>query len=135
MIIEGLKNFFSTCPYFSRRNIEVDFLGKDVGCYSINPVESDPLIKKYASGESLRQFTFTISGREDYDTETTTDNTTFYEKLTDWIEDADKKNLLPQLGGGKIPQKIEVLTSGHLFSDDIKSAGYMLKCRLVYLDI
>ncbi len=134
MIIESLKNFFSTCPYFFSRNIEIDFLGKNVGCYSINPVECQPLIKKYASGESLRQFVFTISGREGYDTENTPGNTTFYEKLAEWIEVCNAKNLLPQLVDGKTPQKIEVLTSGHLFSDDIKSAGYMLKCRLIYLD-
>ena len=134
MIIEALKDFFSMCPHFEGLNPQVDFLGKDIGCYSINPVECEPIIKKYASGESLRQFVFTLSGRRDYDTQNSPINITHFENIAKWIEESDKKNILPQLFSGKTAQKIEVITSGHLFLDDIKSAGYMLKCRLIYLD-
>ena len=134
MLIEALKKFFTSCPHFQGKDLEVDFLGKDSGSYSINPVECQPIIKKYASGGSLKQFVFTISGREDYDTADTEKNTAFYETIAEWIEKCDSKNILPELSNGKVSQKIEVLTPGHLFSDDIKSAGYMLKCRLVYTE-
>lgn len=134
MIIEALKKFFSTYPPFSNDNLKVDFLGEDSGYYSINPVECKPVIKYYASGESLRQFVFTISGREDFDEENTQKNSSFYENLANWIDESSKKNILPILSKGKTAQKIEVISSGHLFSDDIKSMGYMLKCRLIYLD-
>ena len=122
------------CPHFEGQNPEVDFLGKGIGCYSINPVDCEPIIKKYASGGSLKQFVFTISGRQDYNPENTPKNVTHFENIEKWIEESDKKNILPQLFSGKTAQKIEVISSGHLFSDDINSAGYMLKCRLIYLD-
>lgn len=134
MLIEALRNFFNSCPHFQDKSLEVDFLGKDSGSYSINPIECQPIIKKYASGGSLRQFVFTISGREDYDTADTEKNAAFYEMLNRWIEETDSKNILPKLSNGKVSQKIEVITPGHIFSDDIKTAGYMLKCRLIYTD-
>lgn len=134
MIINALKDFLNTCPYLLGQKINVDFLDKDSGAYSINPVECQPIIKRYAGGECLKQFVFTISGREDYDETKTTENAALYESIGNWIESSYLHNSLPALGNNKIPQKIEVLSSGHLFFDDINSAGYMIKCRLIYLD-
>jgi len=134
MIINSLTEFFNTCPLLSGNKPNVDFLGSACECYSIDTVPCDPVIKKYASGGSLKQYCFILAGRERYGMNKTCDNAAFYERLASWIEDKNSKNELPVLGDGKTPQSIEVTASGYMFEEDVQSAGYHLQCRLIYTD-
>lgn len=134
MIINALKKYFDQCPLISGDKVDVDFLGKTSDCYSIDTVPCEPIIKKYASGGSMKQYCFILAGRERYGMGKNCDNAAFYENLAQWIEDKNKNNELPEIGNGKNPQFIEVTASGYMFEEDVQSAGYHLQCRLVYTD-
>lgn len=134
MIIYGLKKFFDTCPLISGNKLDVDFLGSGSDCYSIDTVPCEPIIKKYASGGSMKQYCFILAGRERYGFEQNCGNAAFYEKLAQWIEEKNEKNELPHIGAGKTPQSLEVTASGYMFEEDVQSAGYHLSCRLIYTD-
>ena len=134
MIINALTDFFNTCPLLSENKLDVDFLGSICECYSIDTVPCDPIIKKYASGGSLKQYCFIFAGREQYGMNKNCDNAAFYERLADWIEDKNSKNELPVLKNGKQSQSLEVTASGYMFEEDVQSAGYHLQFRLVYTD-
>ena len=134
MIINGLTNYFNQCPLISGDTVDVDFLGSTSDCYSIDTIPCDPIIKKYASGGSMKQYCFILAGRKKYGIEKNCNNSVFYEKLAQWIEDKNSKNELPFIGDEKTPQSIEVTNSGYMFEEDVQSAGYHLQCRLIYTE-
>lgn len=134
MIIDGLKKYFNQCPLIQGEKVDVDFLGKDSDSYSIDTVPCDPIVKKYASGGSMKQYCFILAGRERYGMGRNCSNAAFYEKLAAWIEEKNKKGELPEIGVGKTVQFIEVTASGYMFEEDVQSAGYHLQCRLVYTE-
>ena len=134
MIIDALTDFFNKCPLIAGENVDVDFLGSKSACYSIDTVPCDPVVKKYASGGSVKQYCFILAGRERYGLGRNCGNAAFYEKLAAWIEEKSKKNELPDIGKGKTAQTLEVTASGYMFEEDVQSAGYHLQCRLVYTE-
>lgn len=132
MIIDALREFFNQCPLISGECVDVDFLGSHEESYSIDTVPSEPIIKRYASGGSVRQYCFMLAGRTGYGGGKNCSNAAFYERLGEWIEEKNAKNELPKIGEGKIAQSIEITASGYMFEEDIKSAGYRMQCRLIY---
>lgn len=134
MIIDALRDFFNQCPLISGEKVDVDFLGSRSDSYSIDTVPCDPVVKKYASGGSMKQYCFILAGRECYGMGKNCENAAFYEKLGEWLEEKNEKNELPDIGEGKTAQSLEVTASGYMFEEDIKSAGYHLQCRLLYTE-
>lgn len=134
MIINALKKYFDQCPLLSGKCIDVDFLGESSDSFSIDTLPCDPVIKKYASGGSMKQYCFIIAGRKQYGMGRNCDNAAFCEKTAQWIEEKNKLSELPDLGEGKTPQFIEVTASGYMFEENVRSAGYQLQCRLIYTD-
>lgn len=134
MIIDALRDFFNQCPLISGERVDVDFLDSDSESYSIDTVPADPIIKKYASGGSMKQYCFILAGRERYGIGRNCSNAAFYERLAEWLEEKNVKGELPDIGEGKTVQSIEVTASGYMFEEDIQSAGYHLQCRLIYTE-
>ncbi len=132
MIIDSLKDFFDQCPLMAGEAVDVDYLGKNSDCYSLDPLPAEPIVKKYAGGGCMKQYAFIIAGRERYGLGKNRDNAAFYERLEAWIEEKNRKGELPDLGKGRTAQMLEVTASGYMFEEDIQSAGYHLQCRLIY---
>ncbi len=135
-IIESIREYMSECPLLSEGNINVDFLGSENIEYSIETVPCEPVIKYYVGGSSLRQYEFIIASREFYGTDVVQNiqNSAFYEKLAEWIENNSRNKILPVLENEKqSAQKLEILTHGALISEDAKTAVYQIQLRLVYI--
>lgn len=137
MIIEALRNYFLKCPILDElARINVDYLGVEPTNYTIDGVPIDTTVKTYVDGGKIKQFAFVFASREYYgaDTIQNIENSGFYEKLTQWLEEQTKIKNLPILDGNKEALSIETVTSGYLFSADEDSARYQLQGKLIYFE-
>lgn len=133
-MIQGVVDYVTQCPLLAKGYIRVDSLGAQPIEYGIATLPSDPIVKRYVDGSSIRQYLFAVTSREYYSIDMIQNikNSEFYENLADWFEDQNKAHNFPDLGEGKTVQKMELVTSGYLFSTDRKTARYQLEIRIIY---
>lgn len=134
-IIESLRTWFAACPLLKDGLLNVDYLGADGIEYTIDADQPvNPILKKYTSGSSVRQFPFIFASRESYGADTLQNiaNSGFYEKLAAWIEKQSEEENLPELDEYRTPQYIEVLSSGYPFDTGDSTARYQITMNFVY---
>lgn len=133
-IIEAVREFILTCPLVDGQLLRIDFLPEEAATYSVDVTPTEPVVKKYMDGSSVRQFLFTLATRSYYDDyyRQQIDNLAFFERFTDWIEAQDSTGQFPELGEGKRPLRIRVTTSGYLFAPENETARYQIQCSLIY---
>lgn len=133
-IIDSLKAFFEECPLLENGRINVNYLGTKRADYSIESVPSDPVVKRYVDGASLRQYVFVFASREFYDEDQlqNMDTARFYEELGAWIEEKNSSGELPLLEDGCRALKLEVSAGGYILSAKAGTARFQLQCRLIY---
>ena len=133
-IIKGLQKYFKNCPVMENGNINVDNLGKDPIRYCIEPVPANPVIRKYTNGDSLNQYVFLLASRSYHGREVqqNIENSEWYEKLSEWIDAQNDADNMPDIGEGKVAQRIDVLTNGYLLYADPNTARYQIQLRVVY---
>lgn len=135
MIIEGIRNFIRTCPHLSEfaKGINVDYLDENSNSYSIEEVPTQPIIKKYVNGDSIRQYDFIFCSRESYgaDVLQNIDNSGFYEHFAKWLEDKTNKGDIPLIDGNEV-KSILATTIGYAFQTDVDKASYQIQCKLIY---
>lgn len=134
-IIKSLWDYFMTCPLMEDNKINVDFLPEKGMEYSINTSPTDEIVKRYTSGDTIRQRNFTLSSVTDYSSDIlqNIENSSLYEDFAEWLEEQNKMRNLPDLPAGKQSIKIESLTPGYLFSTTADSGRYQIQCKLQYL--
>lgn len=133
-MIQGIVDYVTVCPLLAKGYLRVDSLGARPIEYGIATLPCDPVIRKYADGSSMRQYLFAVTSREYYSVDMIQNirNSEFYEDLADWFEAQNRAEHFPVLGSGKTVQKMELVTSGYLFSTDRKTARYQLEIRCTY---
>lgn len=141
-ILESIRNYIKQCPYLEEFDgavrVRVDFTNNDqITTYSIEEgVTSQPILKRYVDGSTLRQYLFNFMSVESYgaDIQQNINNVGFFEDFSQWIEDNVDNGILPDLGINKETRSIEVLTNGYIFdnAEDATTARYMIQLRLTY---
>ncbi len=134
-IIESIRNFIAGCPLLKDNTILcVDRLGDTEIEYTIDSEMTEPILRKYVDGSSLRQFNFVFASREKYGSDTLQNiaNSGFYEDFADWIEKQSNSGNLPELDEYRTPQYIEVLSGGYVFDTTDSTARYQIPLRFVY---
>lgn len=134
-IIESVRDFISGCPLLKNGVLlNVDRLGDSEIEYTIDGEMSEPILRRYTDGSSLRQFNFTFASREAYGADTLQNiaNSGFYEDFADWIETQSNAGNLPKLSKYRIPQYIEVLSGGYVFDTGDSTARYQIQLKFVY---
>lgn len=135
MIIDSLRNYIRKCPYLDTFNnairVNVNYLAPDADTYSIEEIPIEPILKKYINGDSVRQYAFIFTSREPYgaDVLTNIDNSGFYEKFADWIENNDT---LPILDDGMEALEIKVTSTGYAFAVTEDTAQFQIQLKLKY---
>ena len=134
-IIEGLDQYFRVCPLLQDGVFRVDALGDEAVEYMLEPGITSPVIKKYVDGSSIRQYQFNFNSREFYgmDRLQAIQNSTFYEKFGEWVEEQSHEGNLPELPEGMEALSISVLTPGYLFDMSMDTARYQIQLQLKYL--
>lgn len=139
MIIKALRDYIRTCPHLDTFNnaikVNVNYLEPNADTYSIEEVPISPIVKKYTNGDSIRQYAFIFTSREPYgvDVLQNIDNSGFYEKFADWIENQDDNEIFPLLDNGLEPLEIKVTSTGYAFAVTEDTAQFQIQLRLKYL--
>ena len=136
-MIEEIKDFFAKCPYLKEEKQNIDFLGTTEGSFSIETVPAEPVIKRYTTGGSLRQYCFLISLRQRFGGTVPENlkNEQLCENLADWVEDCSLKGNLPRLKDGLVAQNISVTKSGYMSDESTNHARYEIGFKLIYTKI
>ena len=137
MIMKAIKDFIEkNCPCLSDyyEGIGVDYLSEDVTSYSVEAIPTEPIVKTYLDGSTVRKQDFLFSSRETYgdDVRQNLENLGFYEKFAAWLEECNEKEIFPDLGEGKEVRKIEALTTGYPYIVDVHEAKYQIQCSIKY---
>lgn len=133
-IIKGLEQYFAKCPLLKEGCLRVDYLGEKPIEYVIEILPTDPILKRYADGSSVRQYLFAFGSREFYSQERlqNIENSAFYERLADWVERKSWSGELPEMPEGMEAQGLYVVSSGYLFDGTKSNARYQIQLRLEY---
>ncbi len=135
-IIQYLTDFFADCPRIAEGVLRADFLGSEENDFTLESVPCDPVIKRYVSGATLRQYLFIIGTRQAYgeDTLQNISNSGLCEDIFAWIEEQNSVRNLPRLPEGMTAQKIEGISTAYLLDEDSQNfaARYQIQCRLTY---
>ena len=134
-IIESIREFISGCPLLKNGVLlNVDRLGDTEIKYTIDGEITNPILRQYVDGSSLRQFNFIFESREKYGSDTLQNiaKSGFYEDFADWIENQSNSGNLPILDKYRIPQYIEVQSGGYVFDTDDSTARYQIQLNFVY---
>jgi hypothetical protein len=141
MIITALREYIKTCPHLQEFEgaegiikVNVDYLGELATVYSIEEVPTNPIIKTYVNGDSVRQFQFIFASREPYgaDVLQNISNSGFYFDFANWIEKNNNNDIFPVLDDGYESQEIKVLSPGYAFAVSVDKARYQIELRLKY---
>ena len=135
-ILGTVRDYLGGCPLFDGNGLQVNYLGEKPQEYTLEDVPTNPIIKRYANGGTVRQTLFVLASRELY-SRNAIENlkaSGFYEKLTDWMERQTAAGDLPDLPAGMTARKIEATTNGYCMTADIHQnvQRYQIQCRLIY---
>ena len=138
MIIDALRNYIRTCQHLDTFNnavkVNVNYLEGSTDTYSIEEVPTEPILKKYVNGDSVRQYIFIFTSRESYgaDVLQNIDNSGFYEKFADWIESNNDNEIFPVLDNELEPLEIKVTSTGYVIDVNEDTARYQIQLRSKY---
>ena len=132
-----VKEFIETCPFLKEFEnmfpvVQQDKLEKDATSYSIESTPVDPILKRYANGDTVRQYVFSLCSRELYGEEENLDTSEFYERFSDWLENCTREGKLPLLSGQLQSKAIRATTDGYLYDTQETKCQYRIQCQFIY---
>lgn len=134
-IIEALYKWFEDCPVLRDGYLNIECLGADPVGYTIDADQpTEPILKRYVDGDTIRQFPFLFASREEYgfDTAQNIANSEFYEELSDWVEKKVAARELPELCGNRRAQDLAITSVGCPFAVTENTARYQISMNLIY---
>ncbi len=132
-VMGSLREYFLKCPYLKDGLFNVDFLPSDRS-YSIAALPANPVYKRYVDGGKIYQLMYSFTSKEAYDGDVRTmiNNSFFYERLANWVEQQADGGNLPVIPGHNVISN-DLTTSGYLFDADGDLAQYQIQMRLLYM--
>lgn len=120
------------CPYLRDGEFNIDYLPNGRS-YSLDPIPSEPVYKEYVDGGKIYQFQYSFTSKEAYDGDSRTmiDNSFFYQNLSEWVEQQNNEDILPELKGRQVISNT-LMSSYYLFGSDADLAKYQVQLRLLY---
>lgn len=137
-VIESVRSFIKDkCPLLQEFDemfpmIGMEKLEEDIGSYTVQLVPSDPIVKRYVNGDTIRRVSFYFASREAYEGVANIDTSQFYEQFSDWMEECTRSGALPILEAGKEAKSMKATTHGYLIDATETKAQYQIQCELQY---
>lgn len=136
-ITNKVAEFIAGCPFLQEFQemfpvVNVDMLQEDVTAYSIESTPAEPILKRYANGDTVRQYVFSLCSRVLYGDEENRDTSEFYEKFADWLDECTKAGNLPELTGKLQSKSIRATTDGYLYDAQETKCQYRIQCQFIY---
>lgn len=133
-ITEAVSDYFRKCPLLKDGVFRVDAHGIDAVEYTIETGMFDPIVNRFVDGSSVRQYQFSFASVEFYsmDRIQNIENSAFYERLADWVEQQSFIGKLPELPEGMEAEEMEILSPGYIYDVSMTYARYQIPLRLLY---
>lgn len=136
-IVSKVVEFLSGCPYMREFEqlfpvVELDVLGESPTTYMVESTPAEPILKRYANGDTERQYVFSLCSREFYGAPENVDTSEFYENFSDWLDTCTKEGKLPNLKGNLISKSIRATTEGYLYDTQEQKCQYRIQCQFIY---
>ena len=136
-IIESIRNYIGNldCMKTFENAINTNFLDGEVNSFSIEEIPSNPIVKKYTDGSTLRQFQFAFCSREPYGQEIIQqiENSSFYEDFSNEIESKNNQGILPIGVNGIEPIELKITSSAYVVATEEDTAMYQINLNFKYL--
>ncbi len=133
-----VKEFIESCPFLKEFEqatfpvVNTNMLGEDATMYSIEETPADPIVKRYANGDTVRQYVFSLCSRELYGPAENEATGMFYEKFAEWLEECTRSGNLPVLTGQLQSKSVRATTNGYLYDNEGTKCQYRIQCQFVY---
>lgn len=133
-IISRIRDWMADeCPCLEEfRELFVDYLSNGAEAYSLEVTPSDPIVKRFINGDTLRRKQFSFCSRVAYDCLDNLDTSEFFEDFQDWLEECTEEGQLPELKEGQEAMSIKALTDGYLYDNNGIRAQYRIQCEFIY---
>lgn len=137
-VIESIRKFIrEECPLLQEFDeifptVGMEKLEEDTGSYTVQIVPSEPVVKRYVNGDTIRRVSFYFASRESYEDAENIDTSEFYESFSEWMEECTRSGNLPVLDTGKEAKKIKATTHGYLIDVSERKAQYQIQCEFQY---
>lgn len=135
MIIDKIREFILTCPLLDGTDVNVNCLGGNAVCFSVEQVAAEPVVKKYCDGGTLRQCRFVLAVRDSYDeiTDFNVEAARLMEKIEAWVEEQNSVGNLPKPEDEKIvPESMEITASCSVSDSTADTARLQTEMRFLY---
>ena len=132
-IIASIREYLAACPSLSGKKININYLSPEIDSFAIDSVAREPVVKRYVSGETVRQYCFLLAGRIAYDGNLAENASVsgFFEELEAWLEAQNSAGNFPAISGG-VPLALEIVKSGAIKDTARTSARVEIELRLLY---
>lgn len=133
-IIEGLSNYFLSCPLLKDGVFRLDALGSEPVEYALETGITSPVVQTYVDGSTVRQYQFNFNSREAYamDRVLAIQNESFYEDFCNWVEEQNALRNFPEMPEGCEAQALTVLAPGYMLDASMENAFYQVQLQLQY---
>ena len=141
-VISAIRDFITAeCPYLDEfsdmcsnvAKVDVDTLDSEPTNYMIEVVPADPVVKRYANGDTVRRVAFHFCSRVFYGSAENIDTSDFYEHFSEWLEECTRTGKFPILGASREPRYIRATTNGYMTDNETQTARYAIQCEFIYL--
>lgn len=137
-MIDSIRDYLLKYDYFEKNEsfINVNFLDYEIGSFSLDPVPTQPVVKKYVDGSAIKQYEFALTSKESYseDCLKNIEISNFYLDFEKWIYNNNLNNYLPELSFGQESMGIEITTNGILVNNESGDCIYQISLKLKYYE-
>lgn len=134
-MIEKIRDYIAECPHLDEfTKVNVNYLVDKVNAYSVNEDSGyNPVLAPRIYGNDEMQFLFSFDAKFYWneETENNIDNSKFFEKFRDWLEDNNSKGKYPKIEGIE-PLTIGAITNGFIYATNSDEAIYRISCSFTY---
>lgn len=134
-MIEKIRDYIAECPHLDEfTKVNVNYLVDKVNAYSVNEDSGyNPILEPRIYGNDEMQFLFSFDAKFYWneETENNIDNSKFFEKFRDWLEDNNSKGKYPKIEGIE-PLTIGAITNGFIYATNSDEAIYRISCSFTY---
>lgn len=135
--IAYVRDLLLSCPHIQASSLDmcVDMPGDNPVTYSIEPMPTQPIVKRYLDGSMDMRLTFALSAVFDTLSDgQRIENATHFEQLALWMAEATRKRQLPPMETGKTPKRLTPVGAGYLMDmdPDATQSLYQMQAELTY---
>lgn len=94
-MIDEIRQWLRKCPLIDKGDrFNVNYLGADPLCYTLEETPNIPILIQYLDGSSLREKIFVVASRDEYGADVLVNitNSGFWEQFEKWVESQNRKN-------------------------------------------